>query len=146
MNKYESYMEAKKWLELMHCDEALKDYIYESTKEQRFYLNSKLAGLFNFVLKQKQYEENLKAETKYSDEDIEFLKQFDVIDLTHHEAFLTKRTSEHYNWMRRISTRVFLCSPKQKRFIEEEINKLGDNYTPRLIINIIKESENQRKK
>lgn len=134
MNKYEAYMDLKKYFEQASSLEAAKEYIYETTKEQRFYLTSKLAGMFEFILKEKEYQENLKSKPKYSDEDIEFLKELNILDLTHHEAFLTKRTNEHYDALRYLSYRLYFSSPKVNKAVDEEAKRLGENCTPRLLV------------
>lgn len=134
MNRYKRYLETKKFVEqviyLDHPEEYYKNY----RSEQRFYLYSKLAGMFGFILKQKQYEENLKSGPIYSDSDIEFLKELNILDLTHHEAFLTKRTNEHYDALRYLSYRLYFSSPKVNKAVDEEAKRLGENCTPRLLV------------
>lgn len=134
MNRYKSHLEVQKFKEQVKCFEDVPHYIYESTKEQRFYITTKLAGMFEFILKQKEYQENLKSDPKYSDEDIEFLKELNILDLTHNEAFLTKRLNEHYKAMEYLSYRLSYSSPKVIKAVQDEANRLDKNCTPRILI------------
>lgn len=134
MNRYERYLEIKKFDEEVHSLEDAEEYLKNYGSEKKYYLHSKLVGMFQFILKQKQYEENLKTEPIYSDSDIEFLKELNILDLTHHEAFLTKRANEHYDVLRYISYRLYFSSPKVNKAVEEEADRLEENCTPRLLI------------
>lgn len=134
MNRYKQYLELKDFNKQVQSLEEAEEYLKNYGNEQRFYLYSKLAGMFEFILKQKQYEENLKSRPIYSDSDIEFLKELNILDLTHNEAFLTKRTNEHYDALRYLSYRLYFSSPKVNKAVDEEAKRLGENCTPRLLV------------
>ena len=55
MNRYERYLEVKKFDEEVHSLEEAEEYLKNYGSEKKYYLHSKLVGMFQFILKQKQY-------------------------------------------------------------------------------------------
>lgn len=138
MNKYEKELEKKEFFTLL---------LYGSNKDAIAFLKNKEAKskiyyytrLKNDLLKIKEKIENANNEKKdiiYSSNDIEFLKQFSGFDLTYSEAKLTGKTKEFYDYHRYISYIMGNENNKLSTKFDQEIKRLDDEYSPRLLLEI----------
>ena len=157
MNRYKSY---QKYLELLDValtlnDDLIRDYYEKQDSIKKHYLYTKLvkqlscmvkanevrhypftilAGQLSNILKTKEAEPTIKNKNiqfSYSDDDIEFLKQFDAFELTLQEACLTGKREEYWLYIRSIFSSIKDDELVSK--MEEDLNKLNGDYTPRLV-------------
>ena len=77
-----------------------------------------------------------KKDIIYSSNDIEFLKQFSGFDLTYSEAKLTGKAKECYDYHRYISYIMGNENNKLSTKFDQEIKRLDDEYSPRLLLEI----------
>lgn len=136
MNKYEEYLDIKEFINaaLFCSDVLMKEYYRKKDIRDKIYFYTKFRDSLIKIIDDKKSKEikNIK-EKKYSDSDIEFLRQFKGFDLTLEEACLVGKRDEYYNFLRLISYKMGKTSRKLDQKIDEEIQKLNGDYTPRLV-------------
>ena len=140
MNKYEKELEKKEFFTLLYgSNKEAKAFLENKESKSKVYYYTRLK---NDLLKIKEEKENNKKDkvekkvTIYSNDDIEFLKQFSGFDLTYSEAKLTGKIEEFYDYHRYISYIMGNENNKLSTKFEQEIKKLDDEYSPRLLLEI----------
>lgn len=157
MNKYEKYLDMIEFIDavLSGSEYAINEYNRKKDIRDKAYFyvkfneainkeigtrlmaadneKDKLILIFAEQLKSILEVKKSNIEKKYSDSDIDFLKQFDGLDLTLEEACLVGKRDEYYNFFRLISYKMGKTSRKLDKEIDEEIQKLNGDYTPRLV-------------
>lgn len=130
MNRYEKYLDMIEFTNviLSGSDSLIKDYHRKKDIQDKIYFYTELRNSLIKIINTKSKEKN-----KYSDNDIEFLKQFSGFNLTLDEACLVEKTNEYYYYLRLISEKMGKTSKKLDDLIEEDIEKLHGDYTPKLI-------------
>lgn len=166
MNRYEKYLDMKEFFNavLSGSDVLIKEYNRKKDIQNKIYFYTKFRDSLlkiidfkaeeeinkNIIILRKEIED-LKAikqnsiEEKYVPEDIEFLKQFSAYDLTLEEACLVGKRDEYYNFIRAISWKMGKTSKKLDKLIDEDIQKLNGDYTPRLLWSFYKKHKKGNK-
>ncbi len=166
MNRYEKYLDMIEFTNaVLSCSDVLiKDYHRKKDIQDKIYFYTKfrnsLLKIIDFKVQEemnknliilKKELEDLKVikhnskEKKYSDSDIEFLRQFSAYDLTLEEACIVGKKDEYYKFIRAISWKMGKTSKKLDDLIEEDIKKLNEDYTPRLLWNFYKKHKKSNK-
>lgn len=157
MNKYEKYLDMIEFFDaiLSGSEYAIKEYNRKKNIRDKTYFCVRFneaikKEINNMVIEENTEKEKLmlifreqlrsileikKSNTKkeYSDSDINFLKQFSGFDLTFEEACLVGKRDEYYNFIRLINYKMGKTSKKLNQKIEEEIQNLNGDYTPKLV-------------
>lgn len=169
MNKYEKYLDMIEFIDvvLSGSEYAINEYNRKKDIRDKTYFYMKFNEAINKEIctrlmaadneKDKLiliFEEQLKSileikknniEKKYSNSDIQFLKQFRGFDLTLEEACLVGKRDEYYNCLRLIGNKIGNISRKLDNEIQTEINELNGDYTPRLVWNFYNKHKKGRK-
>ena len=131
MNKYEKELEKKEFFNLLLFSSNAKATAFLKNKKNKskLYFYTKLKDDLLKIKKLKE-EKNI----VYSNYDIEFLKQFSGFDLTYEEAYLTGKTEEFYKYLRFVNNIIENENSNLRKKINQELNKLNGNYSPRLVL------------
>lgn len=157
MNKYEKYLDMREFFDavLFGTESSVEEYYrkrdikskihfytefrnsllkvidtkLENEDEEKTRLMSILKKDLNSILNIKTGNTN----KRYSDSDIEFLRQFSGFNLTLEEACLVGKRDEYYDYLRLVNYKMGNLSRKLDRQIRDEIKRLNGDYTPRLI-------------
>lgn len=131
MNKYEKELEKKEFFNLLlfSSNEKATAFLKSKKNKSKLYFYTRLKDDLLKIKKQKE-EKNI----VYSNYDIEFLKQFSGFDLTYEEAYLTGKTEEFYKYLRFVNNIIENENSNLREKINQELNKLNGNYSPRLVL------------
>ncbi len=133
MNKYEKYLDMVEFLNVIFSGSTHKMEEYNRKKEinNKIYFYTKFRDILVAIINDKLKMGTKNTARQYSDSDVEFLKQFSAMDLTIKEAYLVGKKEEYWECIRSISSKINDETLAQK--IDNEINKLNEDYTPRIL-------------
>ena len=149
LNKHETYEFNKQYFNaiLSRAEDLIKQYQHEKSKPKKFKLMLELLTSLKKMLEDKQREEKKCNKPNYSEEDVDFLRGFSAFELTKHEAYLTGKQDEYYEYLRMLSDTYSRFEPSIQSKVDEELKKIDDNnITPRLVMECFGKFSTKRKK
>lgn len=147
MNKYEKYILRTNYFNRLLFGANANLYLkQEQLKREHNIRNKYYTDLRNALLLIKQNNEVVnKVKPVYKDEDLEYIKDLDCYDLTYEEALLLGKGEEYRNYQRIFYSSFSFSSKKNEKEFLEEIDKLGDNFTFRVMYDKVKELKKESK-